>query len=388
MIPRQIEKEIRQLMKGFPIIALTGPRQSGKSTIVKEIFGDVYTYVSLEDLDTREFAKTDPRGFLAEYRTKIIFDEIQQVPELFSYLQGVVDEDQMPGQFILTGSQHFLLLEKITQSLAGRVAMLHLLPLSLSEIRAVNLDSFTLEEGMYRGFYPNLFTKEVEVNKWYSNYIQTFVERDLRTIKNIHDLGTFQRFLRMCAARTGQLVDYTSIGNDCGITHTTVKSWLNLLEASFIVYFLRPHYSNFNKRLVKNPKLYFYDTGLLCHLLNIQSPDQLKTHYLKGGIFESFVFSEILKARFNQGILNPIYFWRDHKGREIDCIVEEDGNLLSIEVKSGKTVVKDFFQGLNYWNQLANGNPKNSYLIYGGDKSYKRKEANVLSWKDLVHLTG
>ena len=379
MIPRQITKEILNLIKGFPILALTGPRQSGKSTLMKELFSKEYRYVSLEDLDTREFAQEDPRGFLKENRQKVIFDEVQQVPELFSYLQGIVDEDQIPGQFILTGSQHFLLLEKITQSLAGRVGMLHLLPLSLSELDSLS----SLEETLFKGFYPPLYSRDVEPYQWHSNYIQTYVERDLRLIKNVHDLGTFQRFMKMCATRTGQILDLTSIGNDCGISHHTAKAWLNVLEASFIVFQLRPHYKNFNKRLVKSPKIYFYDTGLLCHLLDIETPSQLSTHYLRGGIFESFVISELMKVHYNKGKKPSLYFWRDKGGHEVDCLIEQGTALTPVEIKSGKTVSANFFSGLTYWSNLANSSLEKGFLIYGGDESQVRSKGRVLDWKNL-----
>lgn len=386
MIPRTIKKKLLEYIKGFPIVALTGPRQSGKSTLVKELFSKKYRYISLENLDTRGFAQSDPRGFLSEYGKYVIFDEVQQVPELFSYLQEIVDKDQIPGQFILTGSQHFLLLEKITQSLAGRVGMLHLLPLSFAELSKTRHPPSNIEETLFRGCYPSLFTKKISIQDWYRNYIQTYVERDLRSIKNVHDLGTFQLFMRMCAARTGQLLDLTSIGNDCGISHNTAKTWLNVLETSFITFFLRPHYKNFNKRLVKSPKLYFYDTGLLCHLLDIDSPSQLSTHYLKGGIFESFILSEMIKTQYNQGKKTSFYFWRDKQGHEIDCLIERGTQLTPIEIKSGKTLSNHFFDGLNYWNQLA-GLPQNpSYLIYGGEKNQKRRHLQALSWKNLSSL--
>lgn len=336
----------------------------------------------MEDLDTRAFAKEDPRGFLKQYRKKVILDEVQQVPDLFSYLQGIVDEDQMPGQFILTGSQHFLLLEKITQSLAGRVGMLHLLPLSLAELKEIP----DLEEILYKGFYPPLHTRSITPYQWHSNYIQTYVERDLRSIKNIHDLETFQRFMKMCAACCGQLLDLTSIGNDCGLSHNTVKSWITILEASFIAFQLRPHHKNFNKRLVKSPKLYFYDTGLLCHLLDIQSPSQLATHYLRGGIFESFIISELIKRDYNNGRQPSLYFWRDKQGHEIDCIIEQGVDLIPIEIKSGKTITTDFFSNLNYWNTLVETPAKQRYLVYGGDEDQKRSNEQVLSWKNLSSI--
>jgi len=293
MIPRELEKKLKELIQSYPVIALTGPRQSGKTTLVQELFGKTHKYVNLENLELRNFAKNDPKAFLQENQYPLIIDEAQYAPDLFSYIQVIVDENKKQGQFILTGSQNFLLLEKISQSLAGRVSIFHLLPLSLKELKEAHYNPLNLEELLFTGFYPKIYDQKLEPKEWYSNYIQTYTERDVRTLKNIQDLGTFQIFLKMCAARTGQLLDLTSIGNDCGISHNTVKDWLNILEASFMIFLLRPHFKNFNKRLVKSPKIYFYDSGLLCHLLGIESPEQIRTHYLKGGIFESFIIQAI-----------------------------------------------------------------------------------------------
>lgn len=382
VIKRAIEKKFSKFIKTFPIVALSGPRQSGKTTLVKKLFQDGYRYVSLEDLDSRAFAQSDPRGFLSEYDKKVIIDEAQLVPELFSFLQEVVDRDQMNGQYVLTGSPNFLQNEKIKQSLSGRTAFLHLLPLSFEEIKKAKLKLPSLEDVLYRGFYPRLYSSKVKAADWYANYIRTY---DLRLIKNIHDLNTFQIFLKMCASRTGQLIDYTSLGNDCGISHNTVKNWLNILESSFIIFFLRPHFKNYGKRLVKSPKIYFYDTGLLCHLLDIQSSKQLQTHYLKGGIFESFVMSELMKGAINEGKDPHLYFWRDNHGNEVDCIIEAGETLMPIEIKSSKTVSPDFFENLTYWNKLSGANA-NSYLIYGGDLCQKRSNSTVLSWNSIDKL--
>ena len=250
MIKRELEEKLKETIKSYPVIALTGPRQSGKITLVKQVFGKKYKYVNLENVDLRTYAQTDPRAFLEEYNGELIIDEAQHVPDLFSYIQVMVDETNKPGQFILTGSQNFLLLEKISQSLAGRVSTFHLLPFSTKELKNSNYNLFNLEELLFTGFYPRIYDKKLEPREWYSNYLHTYVERDIRTLKNIHDLGTFRIFLKMCAARTGQLLDLTSIGNDCGISHNTVKDWINILEASFIIFLLRPHYKNFNKRLL------------------------------------------------------------------------------------------------------------------------------------------
>ncbi|KKL49157.1 hypothetical protein LCGC14_2318330, partial [marine sediment metagenome] len=332
LIHRNLEKILKKTIKKYPVISLTGPRQSGKTTLIKKLFGNKYKYVNLENVELREYAKSDPRAFLEEYKGGLIIDEAQNVPDLFSYIQVIVDETNEPGQYILTGSQNFLLLEKITQSLAGRVAIFHLLPLSLEELKKSKYKPLSnLEKLLFTGFYPRIYDKKLDAKEWYSNYLYTYVERDIRTIKNIKDIGTFQRFLKMLAARCGQLLDLTSIGNDCGISHNTARDWINILEASFIIYLLSPHYKNFNKRLIKSPKIYFYDTGLLCHLLGINSSDQIKTHYLRGGIFESFIISEIIKIRTNKNKDSNVYFWRDKFGHEIDCIIENARNLTPIE---------------------------------------------------------
>jgi predicted AAA+ superfamily ATPase len=387
MIKRYLSKYILRLVKSFPVISLTGPRQSGKTTLVKKLFSKKYRYVSLEDLDIRSFANKDPRGFLKEYNKYIIFDEIQHAPDLFSYIQGIVDTDQIPGQFILTGSQNFLLLEKISQTLAGRVAILHLLPFDLGEIKNAKIKIPSLEEILIKGFYPRLYDKKsLKPNEWYSNYMKTYIERDIRQIKNIHDLSTFQTFLKMCASRAGQLLDLTSLGNDCGISHNTAKSWLNILEASFIVFYLRPYFKNYNKRFIKTPKLYFYDSGLLCSLLNINTSDQIKTHYMRGGIFESFVISEFLKRKYHQMNSSILYFWKDRYGHEVDCIIEKEIGLSGIEIKSSKTINSEFFKNLSYWNKLFKESSKDSFLIYGGDLNQKRSVANVIGWKDIDKL--
>ncbi len=383
MINRELEKQLRDSIKSYPVIALTGPRQSGKTTLVKALFGKDYKYINLENLELRSYAKTDPKAFLEEYKENIILDEAQHVPELFSYIQVLVDENNKPGQFILTGSQNFLLLEKISQSLAGRVAIFHLLPLSMDELSVANYKAFNIEEQLFTGFYPRIYDKNLEAQHWYANYIQTYVERDVRTLKNINDLGTFQIFLKMCAARCGQIIDLTSIGNDCGISHNTVKEWINILEASFIIFLLRPHYKNFNKRLIKSPKIYFYDTGLLCYLLNIESSNQLNTHYLRGGIFESFAISEIIKIINNKRINASVYFWRDLNGHEIDCIIEKGKTLTPIEIKSAKTININFFDGIKYWNNLSNNSPQNSYVIYAGNELQTRSIGNIVPYDSI-----
>lgn len=380
MIKRIIKDKIIQLAEKFPVISVTGPRQSGKTTLIKSIFPD-YRYESLEDPDTRLFAINDPRKFLNEGK-KMVIDEIQRAPELFSYMQSNSDKTNINGQFIISGSQSFLLNQHISQSLAGRVAILNLMPLSLFELMDHGIPVSVYEKLIYQGFYPRLYDRNIEPVDFYPNYIQTYIERDVRLLQNIHDLTLFVRFLKLCAGRIGQLLNINSLANDCGVSPNTAKSWVSVLEASFIIFLLQPHFKNFNKRLVKMPKLYFIDTGLASSLLGVQSENQLSTHYLRGALFENFIISEFIKTRLNHGLRNNCYFWRDNKGMEIDCIIESGNKLTPIEIKSGNTFNQDFFRNLNYWNKLS-GNPvKNSYVIYGGDSSRLTKDGALLSWRD------
>jgi hypothetical protein len=385
MIRRAMAEKLRFLASKFPVVSVIGPRQSGKTTLVRDVFSRM-DYVSLEDLDTREFALNDPRGFLATYNKGAVIDEVQRAPKLFSYIQTAVDSRNKTGQFILTGSQNILLGENLSQTLAGRAAILKLLPLSLEELKNTAYELPSAEDYIFTGFYPRIYDKKIAPVDWYPNYIQTYVERDVRLIKNISDLNVFQRFVRMCAGRIGQMLNLSSLGNDCGITHNTARAWLSILETSYLVFLIRPYYKNFNKRLVKMPKLYFYDTGLACSLLGIQNRQQLETHYLKGSLFESFVLAEIVKNRFNEGLEHNCYYWRDKSGNEIDCLIETGGSLVQVEIKSGKTIVDDFFEGLRYWDKLADRNSKNLYLIYNGEEDQRRTFATVLGWKSITSI--
>lgn len=395
MLIRTLGKKLREAAEQYPVVSLTGPRQSGKTTLVKMTFPD-YDYLSLEEPDHREFALEDPRGFLSQFPDRVILDEIQRAPDLFSYIQTIVDTMDIAGQFILTGSQNFLLLEKVSQSLAGRCAVLHLLPFSLSELRQrqpLSIDSIgrrlpsknrplneELSSVLFKGFYPRIHDKSLNPIDWLGNYFQTYIERDVRDVLNVGDLETFSRFIRLCAGRNGQLLNLSSLANDCGITHTTSKRWISILDASFIVFILRPHYKNFSKRLIKSPKLYFLDTGLLSYLLRVRSAEDLRIHAQYGSIFESYVISELLKNYMNRGEEHAIYFWRDSAGNEIDVLIDEGDELTPVEIKAGQTVAADFFKGIRFWKKLSKGIGQPAALVYGGDKSYIRSDAYVYPW--------
>lgn len=384
MIERILGNTILSMADVFPVITLTGPRQSGKTTLVRSLFSE-YEYTNLENLNDLHAAQEDPVRFLKSFSQKgVIIDEAQKFPELFSYLQVIVDESKKMGRFILTGSQNFLLLEKITQSLAGRAAVLHLLPFEYAEITAAKFTGRKLDEVLYTGAYPALYDRKILPQDYYPSYIQTYIDRDVRSIKNIGDLSTFQRFVKLCAGRTGQLLNLSSLGNEVGINYKTVAAWIAILEASFIVFLLRPYHRNFNKRIVKQPKLYFYDTGLLCSLLDINSPEQLKTHYLRGSIFESFIIGEYIKVRYHQGLSSNVFFWRDNTGHEIDLLLEDGSKMKAIEIKSGETINPVFFKGLEFFGKISNIPDEHRFLVYGGEKKYERSAGKVLSWNNYV----
>ena len=377
-IPRLLVKELKRSAKEYPVTALLGPRQSGKTTLAKKAFPKK-KYLSMEDLDNREFCLQDPKGFLKTYSSAVI-DEVQRTPQLLSYIQTKVDKDKKKGQFILTGSNQFLLEEKLTQSLAGRVSLLRLLPLSMKELSS-HKDLKNLYHLIFKGFYPQLHTEDIKASHWFDNYIDTYVNKDVRLIKNISNLGQFNTFLKMLAGRVGQPVNFQSLANDCGLSQNTAKSWLSLLESSFIIKKLLPYYKNFNKRLIKSSKIFFYDTGLLCRLLSIKKPEEIRTHYLKGALFENFIFMELEKHFFNLGEKPSIYFWRDKRGFEIDFLIEGKP-VKVIEVKSGQTLSQDFFGNINYFKKITNDKIK-SYLIYSGEEKQIRRETQVLSWRDI-----
>ena len=388
IIKREITPYLKKLSEQFPAVAVMGPRQSGKTTLVKETFPE-YAYVSLEDIDRRMEAKEDPRGFLASYSQKkgLIIDEIQEVPELLSYMQGIIDASYRPGYFIITGSQHFLMYEKITQTLAGRIALLILLPLTINELENANLLPQDFENLLIKGSYPRLYSQPISPSLWLSNYIGTYVEKDVRQVLKISDVITFQKFLKLCAARVGNLLNYAEIARDCGIDPSTAKEWISVLETSFIVKLLSPYYKSFNKRVIKSPKLYFYDTALICSLLGIKTAEELHIHPMRGAIFESFIISEFFKYSFNRSELPQIYFWRDVQKHEIDCIIEKSFNdVVPVEIKSGMTIRDDFFDGLVEWKNISGQENSDSYLVYGGDENFLRKKGHIFSWRFIDEM--
>jgi predicted AAA+ superfamily ATPase len=382
IVNREIIKSLIFFKDKYPILALTGPRQSGKTTLLKELFPD-YTYLSLENPDMRTFLENDPKGFFEKYSKYCIFDEAQRVPQLFSYLQTIVDDSKIMGQFILSGSQNFHLIKNITQSLAGRVALFKLLPFDFTELKSENLLQKDYAEAMIKGFYPAIFDRDIPSKSFYSNYIQTYVERDITEIINIRDIRTFRVFLSLCASRAGQLLNLNSLANECGITQPTAKSWLSVLESSYILFLLQPYHKNFDKRVIKSPKLYFYDTGLLCHLLKIKDANQIKVNSYKGNLFENMIVSEFVKQNYHQNLLQEFWFWRDSAGHEVDLIRQDEELLNVIEIKSTTTISQDLFHGLTRFSNLAKDSIKSQTLIYAGLDNQKRTIANVLSWSEI-----
>jgi uncharacterized protein len=393
MVPRKLESYLREDARYYPVLTVTGPRQSGKTTLVRATFPD-HRYVSLEEGDQRRFALEDPRGFLVRLGRRAIIDEAQRAPELFSYIQVAVDEDAEPGRFILTGSHNFLLMREVSQTLAGRCAVRYLLPFSRAELeqspqaephgrdglfdnRETRLD---LWETIRTGFYPRIHDRQIPPEVWLPDYLQTYLERDVRSLVNLGDLETFERFLALCAGRTGQLLNFSSLAGDTGVSVDTVRRWISVLKTSFAVFLLRPHHRNFNKRMIKSPKLYFYDTGLACHLLGIRNAEQLVTHPVRGALFESYILAEVAKAYLHHRREPPIYFWRDRAGHEVDLVIDEGGTLYPVEIKSGQTVSRDMLTSLTWWSQEAAQDAALGTLVHGGAERYERNGIALRPW--------
>lgn len=381
MLKRDISAHILKLRKYYPVLTLNGPRQSGKTTLLKELF-PAYKYLSFEDPDVRNAAHHDPRSFLEGYSKGVILDEVQRMPELFSYIQTIVDADKK-AKFILSGSQNFLLNEKITQSLAGRVGKATLLPFSFSEIDKGRLLKKDFYAQAFSGFYPGLYDRKIPPGLFYSNYLETYIERDVRALKNVGDINQFVKFVRYLSGMCGSVLNLSDVANAIGISVNTAKAWISVLSASYVVFLLPPHFANFSKRLIKSPKLYFYDTGLVCYLQGIKEGRQIEKHYLKGQLFENFVIAELLKKNYNALQTPNLYFWRDHKGVEIDLIIDKAGKLLPVEIKSSATFHSDFLNSIIAWQKLKGNRNKGGYLVYNGENKFKQKNIEVINWQGI-----
>ena len=383
IVERTIRTKLLQLLKSFPVVTLTGCRQCGKSTLLKNLLPD-YAYISLEDLDLRQMAKEDPRHFISIYSKNVIIDEIQQVPELLSYLQSHIDSVNEAGMYVITGSHYLLLMQSISQSLAGRTALLTLAPFSTKELNASNLLPATVNEMLYNGSFPRIYDKHIEPSDFYPSYIQTYIERDVRTLRNITDYSSFTRFIKLCAGRCSQILNVTALAEDAGITRKTAESWLSVLEASYIIYMMKPYYKNFGKRIIKNPKLYFYDTGLVSSLLGITAAGQMETFYMRGALFENFIVSELLKRRLFSGKSDELYFWRDSNGVEVDVIEEDSLELKAYEIKASETMNTAFFSNIKKIRDLAGIKAENTAVIYSGKSIPASKENGAyICWKEL-----
>lgn len=386
MIPRHAQETALRLAQGFPVLVITGPRQSGKTTLARALFPD-RAYVTLEDPEHREFAHNDPRRFLSRFRAGAVIDEVQRVPDLLSYLQGIVDQHRVMGEFVLTGSQQFGLLSGVSQSLAGRAGRIELLPFSLPEISAAGCGPDSLDDLLWAGAYPPLYDRPLSPRDWFPNYIATYLERDVRQLLRVRDLGIFQRFVRLCAARSGQLLNFSALANDAGVTHTTAREWLTVLEASYLVWLLRPYHENFGKRLVKTPKLYFLDVGLMAALLGIKDTDSLGIHPQRGALFETLIVAELVKQRYNQGQPAELYFWRNNTGQEVDVLFAEGQSLRALEIKSGATLARDWLRGLQRWQVMVGERALTPWLIHGGEETGQREGIELIPWRQSRSLS-
>ena len=382
-LQRNILESINELIDKYPVIAITGPRQSGKTTFLKNTFSE-YEYVNLENLDQREFAQEDPNGFLKRYTGKTIIDEAQRVPTLFSYLQTKVDEENRMGHYILSGSQNFHLMQNITQSLAGRVALFRLFPFDFQELKKEKLLDSDYIHCMLKGFYPAIYSRGIKSSQFYANYIETYVQRDLTELLEIKNLALFKKFFSLLATRAAQLLNLNELANECGISQPTAKSWVSLLESSYIVFKLQPYHENFSKRLVKTPKIYFYDTGLLCHLLGINNYDYLLANSIKGALFENMMISEHIKSMYHKNQVVDNWFWRDSAGNEIDLVYSENQQLITHEIKSSATVLNKHMKGLNYFEKKAENSTLIKKMIYTGNEHYVRQNCEMIPWHEFT----
>lgn len=382
MITRQLGQKIRAVSDTMPVVSITGPRQSGKTTLAKQLFPD-YTYANLENPLTREFARENPFQFLRQSQQGLIIDEAQYVPELFSYIQVHVDETRRNGEIILSGSQNFLLMEKITQSLAGRVALFHLLPFSVHELENTPHASRSAYEYIYNGLFPRIYDQGTPPDVFYPSYIQTYVERDVRQLQSIGDLAAFERFLQLCAGRVGQAFNQSAIAVETGVSAPTIARWMSVLQTGFIAYLLPPFFKNYNKRITKTPKLYFYDTGLVCSLLRIRSASELNEHFARGALFENFVINEVMKSLLNRGTRPDLYFWADSSGYEVDLIVNQGATQYPVEIKSADTLRPEFFRNLELFQKVSGTPPTDSYLVYQGSENQDRSAGRVRNWQYL-----
>ena len=385
-IERQMKSVAEDRLRSYPVLTITGPRQSGKTTLARLLRPET-RYVSLEDPDIRAFATEDPRGFLADTGDEAIIDEVQRVPDLLSYLQGVLDAGNAMGRFILTGSSQFELIESVTQSLAGRTALLTLHPFSLGELKAAGRAPSSVAQLLQQGLFPPIHDRPVAADVWLQDYIVTYVERDVRALMNIRDVVAFQRFVQLCAGRCGQLLNINSLAEDAGINRATAQSWLSVLQASHLVLLVQPWANNLSKRLIKTPKLYFVDSALAASLMGIRDVSQVMAHPLRGALFENWAIVELIKGQCNAGLKPSIYFLRDKQGHELDALIETGyGSLMGIEIKSGATVASDFFNGLDYWRERLGSVTLDPWLVYGGDSRQRRERGHVVPWNDMDPL--
>lgn len=382
LINRHLGTVLKKVASTMPVIAITGPRQSGKTTLVRNIFEE-HIYANLENPETRQYAKDNPAQFLSQHKKGLIIDEAQHLPELFSYIMLHVDDTRRNGEIIVTGSQNFNLLENITQSLAGRVAIFNLLPFSYSEIKGADFAQASLFEFIYKGMYPRLYDQNVPPEVFYPSYIQSYIQRDVRQVQNIGDLHAFEKFLHLCAGRVGQLFNQSNLATEVGVSVPTIRRWMSILQTGFVAFLLPPYFRHFNKRILKTPKLFFYDTGLVCSLLRIRSAEELDQHYARGALFENFIIVEMLKQQLNLGRQQDLYYWKDNTGYEIDLLVPQGNKLNILEIKSATRLHPDFFKNLEFFQKLTKTTSGQSYLIYAGEEQQERTQGYVRGWKHL-----